>query len=283
MFILTPVVYVEYEEKFEMYSTRPFAFVDSKFNNVIFDSMYHQTPLLKAQNFTELSSNGFDKLIIYTSLNSYWNVLYSVLSHIVINVFNMDEKYIEELYESYQIKFFQENGFVTNPFSEAQLIELPHKLLPHTFSDCGFEFLVFYGAITGKNPIDEKFGKKITTIVNKWTTDRLRVAVTGLLKYDNLIDKSNTELYALCSMVLRSQPLSRAQQLSIFSRYLEIGQVKQDIEEYNETDFLVRYLSGEVSVVECFEFLKENKIKAFTTERAKINEWILYKCFSKKS
>jgi hypothetical protein len=276
--------YLEQDNKFDTSSTRPFGFVDSKFNGVYFDSFVFRTPLFSVASFEYLTKEVVDveKLTIFVNETTYWNIVFSTLTHIVDNIFRIDRKNVLDLYKAYQLKHFKETGLGSPSVDGCVVIDLPEYLLPNTFSDCGFELLAYYFSITAKLPLDENFGKKINIIMEKWLNDRLASCVTLLLRYGDVFENQNSDMFVILSLLVRNQPIAKKQAIEVLMKYYDIASVVGFSDEKPEIEFLIRFLRGEVSVVDCFEYLTYNKIKAFSLERDKINEWVLYKCFAKK-
>lgn len=283
MFVLTSKIYLERDDKFDTSLTRPFGFVDSKFNNVFFSPDMFRTPLFSCKSFEELKEIEVEKLTVFASDFTYWNVVKSVLTHIVNKIFKIESDHIAILYKAYQLKHFKETGLSSPNMEDCSLLNIPLFLLPNTFSDCGFELLAYYFSVSSKMPLDENFGKKINTIMEKWMGDRLASCVTLLLRYGDVFDNKDSDMFTILSLLIRGQPITRKQSIEVLTEYYRIASLVGFSDERPEIEFLIRYLKAEVSIVDCFEYLTYNKIKAFSLERDKINEWVLYKCFAKKS
>lgn len=285
MFFLTPRVYVERDEMFDITSSREFGFVDSKFNKVIFDPNNFRIPLFNCASFDEIKEELVTdkKVVLYVNDELYWNIVYTILTHLVTVLFKVDESCVTELYESYRLKHFSRVGDVAPSIETRTSVKIPTFLLPESYSDCAFELLVFFAKQSGNVFIDEHFGKKVTSIMEKWMVDRAHSIVTSLIKNYDLFNKQEDELFFISSFLIKGQPITRKQYRLIFDAYCNFCGVAAYPSLETEMNFLIKYLNGEVSVVDCFNFLSDNKIKAFSYERNKVNEWVLYKCFVKKS
>ncbi len=284
MFYLTPNVYLEQDDMFDIATSRDFGFVDSVFNKVIFDPNNFRLPLFNCDNFEKLKEEQVlnRKLMIYVNDQLYWNILYTTLDHIVKVIFKMDSFYVKELYETYRLKHFSETGNVAPPIEVLDIVAVPPFLLPITFSDCAFELLVYFTKNSGIFPSDVSFNTKITNIMEKWIEDRALSTVSSLIKNYDVFNKQTEEVFSLCSFIIKRQPITRKQYKLLFNTYCNYCGVSAYPSLEQEMIFLLKYLNGEVSIVDCFNFLSDNKIKAFSFERKKINEWVLYKCFVKK-
>lgn len=283
MFFLTSSIYVEQDYWFDSSTTREYGFVDSRFNKVMFASDNIRRPLFNVTSFDVLDSDELHdtKFILYTNTQTYWNIVRSAITHVVTNIFKIDGVHIKELFDAYRIKWFAETGDNSPIFEDCVNVNIPLWMLPVNFSDCAFELLVYYSKITKTMPNDVDLGKKVSAIMNKWLEDRSKSAVMGLLKHYDLFNKPQDELFEIASFVLANQPITNKQRLALLDKYYHCCGVitYPDPDHEREIRFLLEFLKGEVSIVDCFDFLKDNKVKAFSYEREKINEWVLYKCF----